>query len=56
MHRGVRQDHPGKRSKRGMALEPEMPSPEEDDNLERLYFATIFFFLAARRLNEDWED
>jgi Cu+-exporting ATPase len=43
MHRGVRQDHPGNRSKCGMALEPEMPSPEEDDNLERLYFCNDFF-------------
>ncbi len=56
MHRGAGQDHPGKRSKLGKALEPEMPSTEEDDNRERLYFATIFFFLAAHRLKEDWED
>ncbi len=34
MHPEVRQDHPGACSKCGMALEPELPSIEEDENPE----------------------
>jgi P-type Cu+ transporter len=44
MHPGVRQDHPGACPKCGMALEPEMPSLEEDDNPELSDFKRRFFW------------
>jgi P-type Cu+ transporter len=44
MHPEVRQDHPGACPKCGMALEPEMPSLEEDDNPELSDFKRRFFW------------
>ncbi len=44
MHPEVRQDHPGTCPKCGMALEPEMPSLEEDDNPELRDFKRRFFW------------
>jgi Cu+-exporting ATPase len=42
MHPEIRQDHPGTCPKCGMALEPEMPSLEEDDNPELVDFTRRF--------------
>ncbi len=44
MHPEVRQDHPGICPKCGMALEPEMPSLEDDDNPELKDFKRRFFW------------
>ncbi len=44
MHPEVRQDHPGACPKCGMALEPEMPSLEEEDNPELRDFKRRFFW------------
>jgi Cu+-exporting ATPase len=42
MHPEIRQDHPGTCPKCGMALEPEMPSLDEDDNPELVDFTRRF--------------
>ena len=44
MHPEIRQDHPGSCPKCGMALEPEMPSLEEDDNPELANFQRRFWW------------
>jgi Cu+-exporting ATPase len=44
MHPEIRQDHPGTCPKCGMALEPEMPSLEEDDNPELADFTRRFWW------------
>ena len=44
MHPEIRQDHPGTCPKCGMALEPEMPSLEEDDNPELANFQRRFWW------------
>ena len=44
MHPEIRQDHPGSCPKCGMALEPEMPSLEEDDNPELRDFRRRFWW------------
>jgi len=44
MHPEIRQDHPGTCPKCGMALEPEMPSLEEDDNPELVNFQRRFWW------------
>ncbi len=44
MHPEVRQNHPGACPKCGMALEPEMPSLEEDDDAELRDFKRRFFW------------
>lgn len=44
MHPEVRQDHPGNCPKCGMALEPEMPSLEDDDNPELRDFSRRFWW------------
>ena len=44
MHPEIRQDHPGTCPKCGMALEPEMPSLDEDDNPELLDFTRRFWW------------
>jgi len=44
MHPEVRQDHPGNCPKCGMALEPEMPSPEADGNPELDDFTRRFWW------------
>ncbi|TYT27568.1 heavy metal translocating P-type ATPase [Luteimonas viscosa] len=44
MHPEIRQDHPGTCPKCGMALEPEMPSLEEDDNPELRDFSRRFWW------------
>jgi len=44
MHPEVRQDHPGSCPKCGMALEPEMPSLEEDENPELPDFRRRFWW------------
>jgi len=44
MHPEIRQDHPGTCPKCGMALEPEMPSLEEDDNPELVDFTRRFWW------------
>ena len=43
MHPEVRQDHPGDCPKCGMALEPEMPSLDDDDNPELRNFTRRFW-------------
>jgi Cu+-exporting ATPase len=42
MHPEVRQDHPGACPKCGMALEPELPSPDEGENPELVDFRRRF--------------
>ncbi len=44
MHSEVRQDHPGTCPKCGMALEPEMPTLDEDESPELLDFQRRFFW------------
>ncbi len=44
MHPEVRQDHPGACPKCGMALEPEMPTLDEGENLELLDFKRRFIW------------
>ncbi|MEO6186055.1 MAG: copper-translocating P-type ATPase, partial [Steroidobacteraceae bacterium] len=44
MHPEVRQDHPGACPKCGMALEPEMPSLEDDENPELADFRRRFWW------------
>ncbi len=44
MHPEIRQDHPGTCPKCGMALEPEMPSLEEEDNPELRDFSRRFWW------------
>ncbi|MCV0440538.1 MAG: copper-translocating P-type ATPase [Hydrogenophaga sp.] len=44
MHPEIRQDHPGSCPKCGMALEPLMPSVEEDDNPELADFQRRFWW------------
>ncbi|MDO9400583.1 MAG: copper-translocating P-type ATPase [Polaromonas sp.] len=44
MHPEIRQDHPGSCPKCGMALEPELPSLEEDDNPELKDFQRRFWW------------
>ncbi len=44
MHPEVRQDHPGSCPKCGMALEPEMPSLDDDDNPELRDFQRRFWW------------
>ena len=44
MHPEVRQDHPGTCPKCGMALEPEMPSLDEDENPELVDFRRRFWW------------
>ncbi len=44
MHPEIRQDHPGTCPKCGMALEPEMPSLEEDENPELIDFRRRFWW------------
>lgn len=44
MHPEVRQDHPGTCPKCGMALEPEMPSLDEDENPELADFRRRFWY------------
>jgi P-type Cu+ transporter len=44
MHPEIRQDHPGSCPKCGMALEPEMPSLDEDDNPELRDFQRRFWW------------
>ncbi len=44
MHPEIRQDHPGSCPKCGMALEPEMPSLEDDDNPELRDFSRRFWW------------
>ncbi|WP_268747279.1 heavy metal translocating P-type ATPase [Ralstonia pickettii] len=44
MHPEIRQDHPGTCPKCGMALEPEMPSLEEDENPELATFRRRFWW------------
>ncbi len=44
MHPEIRQDHPGACPKCGMALEPEMPSIEEDGNPELAAFQRRFWW------------
>ena len=64
MHPEIRQDHPGACPKCGMALEPEMPSLDDDDNPElkdfqRRFFWTlpltvVIFFLAMAGDRLEW--
>lgn len=44
MHPEIRQDHPGTCPKCGMALEPEMPSLEEEENPELVDFSRRFWW------------
>ncbi len=44
MHPEIRQDHPGTCPKCGMALEPEMPTLDEDDNPELTDFTRRFWW------------
>jgi len=44
MHPDIRQDHPGDCPKCGMALEPEMPSMDEEDNPELKDFSRRFWW------------
>lgn len=44
MHPEIRQDHPGNCPKCGMALEPEMPSLEDEDNPELADFRRRFWW------------
>ncbi|MBL8308797.1 MAG: heavy metal translocating P-type ATPase [Burkholderiales bacterium] len=44
MHPEIRQDHPGTCPKCGMALEPEMPSLEEEDSPELMDFTRRFWW------------
>jgi Cu+-exporting ATPase len=44
MHPEIRQDHPGSCPRCGMALEPELPSLEEDDNPELKDFQRRFWW------------
>ena len=44
MHPEIRQDHPGTCPKCGMALEPEMPSLDEEDNSELVDFTRRFWW------------
>jgi Cu+-exporting ATPase len=44
MHPEIRQDHPGSCPKCGMALEPVMPTLEEDENPERADFRRRFWW------------
>ena len=44
MHPEIRQDHPGTCPKCGMALEPELPSLEDDDNPELKDFSRRFWW------------
>src|SRR5688572_25339216 len=44
MHPEIRQDHPGNCPKCGMALEPEMPALEEEENPELRAFARRFWW------------
>jgi Cu+-exporting ATPase len=44
MHPEIRQDHPGNCPKCGMALEPEMPTLEEDENPELRNFRRRFWW------------
>lgn len=44
MHPEIKQDHPGDCPKCGMALEPELPSLDEDDNPELLDFRHRFWW------------
>ncbi len=44
MHPEIRQDHPGACSKCGMALEPEMPTLEEGENVELTDFRRRFLW------------
>ena len=44
MHPEIRQDHPGDCPKCGMALEPEMPSLEDEDNPELRAFSRRFWW------------
>lgn len=44
MHPEIKQDHPGDCPKCGMALEPEMPSLDEEDNPELLDFTHRFWW------------
>ena len=44
MHPEIRQDHPGVCPKCGMALEPEMPSLEEEENPELVDFRRRFWW------------
>jgi len=44
MHPEVRQDHPGSCPKCGMALEPELPSLDDDDNPELRDFSRRFWW------------
>ncbi|WP_328485705.1 heavy metal translocating P-type ATPase [Methylobacillus arboreus] len=44
MHPDIRQDHPGTCPKCGMALEPELPSLEEEDNRELKDFTWRFWW------------
>lgn len=44
MHPEIRQDHPGTCPKCGMALEPEVPSLEDDDNPELRDFSRRFWW------------
>ncbi|MFM9901505.1 MAG: heavy metal translocating P-type ATPase [Polaromonas sp.] len=44
MHPEIKQDHPGDCPKCGMALEPEMPSVDEEDNPELLDFTHRFWW------------
>ncbi len=66
MHPEIRQDHPGNCPKCGMALEPVMPTLEEDDNSElrnfehrfwwTLPFTAIVFVLAMAGHRLQWMD
>ncbi len=44
MHPEIRQDHPGTCPKCGMALEPEMPSLDEEENTELVDFTRRFWW------------
>src|SRR5690606_34003558 len=44
MHPEVRQDHPGTCPRCGMALEPEMPAPDDDPNPELADFRRRFWW------------
>ncbi len=44
MHPEIRQDHPGTCPKCGMALEPEMPSLDEEENSELIDFTRRFWW------------
>ena len=44
MHPEIRQDHPGACPKCGMALEPELPSLEDDENPELADFRRRFWW------------